>query len=202
MILLARRKDINKLINKNSITEELRKIKDSINAYITPTGNVYLEYEPDKFYKLKSRILFDYEYVAFNTIYGRKNFRVHRLVAQAYIPNPNNLKIVGHKNNIKHDNNINNLYWTTTADNTKKAYDDGLAYNSKSWEDSQSIPIVQLDLDGNITNIYGSISEATKYNNITKSAISTQCKHKTKTIPRKGFYYRYKEEFDKKGFVL
>ena len=55
--------------------------------------------------------------------------RVHRLVAEAFIPNPNGYRVVGHKNNIKNDNRVENLYWTTTKENTQKAFDDGLAVN-------------------------------------------------------------------------
>lgn len=49
-----------------------------------------------------------------------KRFYIHRLVANAYIPNPNNLKTVDHKNNNKHHNYLKNLQWLTQGDNTRK----------------------------------------------------------------------------------
>lgn len=47
----------------------------------------------------------------------QKPFYVHQLVAQLYIPNPNNKKFVNHKNGIKNDNNVTNLEWVTGNEN-------------------------------------------------------------------------------------
>ena len=49
-------------------------------------------------------------------------------MAEAWIPNPfDNKPIVMHKDNNKQNNSINNLKWGTISENTKQAYDDGLA---------------------------------------------------------------------------
>lgn len=199
---MARRKLEHKLVHINDITEELRLIENSTTDYITPTGKIYSYYFDNKYFLRQPWILYGYQYCRVKFITGFKDCRVHRLIAKAYIPNPQNLPIVGHKNNIKNDNRVENLYWTTTSENTKKAYDDGLIYNAASWDDSQSIAVAQFDLNGHFIRYYGSMSEAARNNNITKTMISFQCRHASKTKPKKGYYYRYKEEFDKYGFVL
>ena len=55
-----------------------------------------------------------------------KNLYVHRLVAQAFIDNPNNLEEVNHKDGNKWNNNVDNLEWVSKSENAKHAFDLGL----------------------------------------------------------------------------
>ncbi len=62
-----------------------------------------------------------YVYLSKNNI--RQKFFIHRLVAVAFIPNPENKPLVDHKDEEKTNNKIWNLQWMTVQENTQKHYD-------------------------------------------------------------------------------
>lgn len=109
-----------------------------------------------------------YTYVGFNILTFKKSFRIHRLVAQTFIPNPENKPEVNHKNGIKDDNRVVNLEWATSSENAKHSYDVlGRIHVSKIDKD-----VIQVSLDGFIQNVFKSRTEAAKLFNVRVSAIT------------------------------
>ena len=86
---------------------------------------------------------------------NRKNCLVHRLVAKAFIPNPDNLPEVNHIDGNPKNNNINNLEWCTKQYNMKHAYINNLS-KLKEYNIKHSKPIIR--------------SDGTKYNNSYEAA--------------------------------
>ena len=69
---------------------------------------------------------------------------VHRLVAQAYIPNPDNKPEVNHKDGNKENNYLNNLEWATSSENRYHGYKIGL---HGSGEDHHMAKLTQMQVD-------------------------------------------------------
>lgn len=122
-----------------------------------------------------------------------KSKRVNRIIAETFLENPNNLPVVGHKNNIKTDNRVENLYWTTWKENIQKAVDDGLLVNDKGYDDSQSKPVVMYETATNKElGRYGSLREAARETGCPLTTIARQAKYKRPV--RKPWYFRYQDE--------
>ena len=81
-------------------------------------------------YVRKSQILCSYKRHKYDRVRLYKNAKgtqisLHRLVAEAFIPNPNNYPMVLHKDDIQSNNKVDNLMWGTQSMNTKQAYENG-----------------------------------------------------------------------------
>jgi hypothetical protein len=74
----------------------------------------------------------------------RTFYRVHRLVAECYLPNPNEYPQINHINGIKTDNRLENLEWATQSGNINHGYKNGLI---PSGEKSHMSKLKKVDID-------------------------------------------------------
>ena len=103
---------------------------------------------------------------------GSRGFTVHRLVAQSFIPNPDNKPTVNHKNGNKSNNWDWNLEWATRSENTQHAYDTGLKHSISGTNHSMS-KLSKEDVLEIISdyNKYKGVSDIAKKFNVTRFLI-------------------------------
>ena len=122
---------------------------------------------------------------------GKQNYYlVHRLVAIAFIPNPNNYKYVNHKNEIKTDNRVENLEWCSFEYNINFGTRNIRSSESKI-NGKKSKAILQYDLQGNFIKEWPSISEIHRQLGFASSNISACCKGRFKSMY--GYIWKYKD---------
>lgn len=102
--------------------------------------------------------------------------RINRMVATAFIPNPNNLPSVNHKDKNRTNNNVENLEWCTVE------------YNNRY---SNAIKIVQYDMSGNPVAEWDAISDAARETGINLSNIAQCCRGFRKSAG--SYIWKYKE---------
>ena len=117
-----------------------------------------------------------------------KPFTVHRLVAEAFLPNPDNLPCVNHKDENKQNNNVSNLEWCSAQyNNTYGTRIERVA--EKTTNGKLSKPVLQYTLNGEFVREWESIAECDR-NGYNQGNVYACCQGKQKT--HKGYIWKYK----------
>lgn len=116
-----------------------------------------------------------------------RNFYIHRLVAEAFLPNPDKLPQVNHKDEIKHHNWVENLEWCDAKYNSN--------YGSHSEKMSKSLRknskhILQFDMEGNLIKEWNCQTEACEELGIKINALNNALNGRNKSCA--GFIWKYK----------
>lgn len=146
-----------------------------------PDGNI-LKMQPDKKGYLRLRCTIERNKVC---------FKVHRLVAEHFVENPEGKPQVNHKDTNKQNNRADNLEWVTNIENAHHAIENGrwetLFAGAKRVNDARRTPIVATNIDTGESIYFESMSEAerqigTRHINQVLSGIRSQAK---------GYTFRY-----------
>ena len=154
-------------------------------------NNKYFISEYGDIYSLKNKILMKnfvdkngYKYISIRQNGKEKKYKIHRLVALAYIPNPENKPTVNHITGDKIKNHYSLLEWATISENTKHAFVNKLAIPNKK-------AVLQFDINDNFIKEFDSITEASTITNTNINRIILCCNNKAKTT--NGFIWKYKK---------
>lgn len=187
--ILQKMSEIYKNLDLNNLpNEEWLLIKDYENYQVSSLGRIKsLKYGKEKIRKQRK---INNGYLTINLWKEgiMKSCLVHRLVANAFIPNPSNLKCVNHKDENKENNCVDNLEWCSVAYNN--TYGSRLKKVSEKQinDPSKSKQVYQYSLDGELVAIWNSTQEC-KRNGYHRGNVSNCCLGKLKT--HRGFKWSY-----------
>lgn len=128
---------------------------------------------------------------------GEQNHKtIHRLIAQAFIPNPNNLPCINHIDGNKLNNSLDNMEFCTYSHNNKEAYRLGLKKSAITgrlgYDNWNSKPICQYDLKGNFIKEWACSLEVKRQLGINASNITSCCRGERNKAG--GYIWKYRKE--------
>lgn len=127
---------------------------------------------------------------------GRHNRRsIHRLVAEAYISNPNGYPLVRHLDDDPRNNSVENLAWGTQTDNMQDCVNHGrLVGDTRAAVASRRKAILAISVDGKTVRTFPSMQEAARQLNVWPQHISSVIKGKISQTG--GWKFEYLKEGD------
>lgn len=121
------------------------------------------------------------------TVKGLGRIRVHRLVAEAFIENPEGKPLINHISGDKTQNTIENLEWATYSENSQHAVDTGLIRKKDKMRTGNMI--VETDIESRQSIIYASQKECADHNGISLNRINSCLNKITKSCNGKLYTY-------------
>lgn len=134
---------------------------------------------------------YGYLYVILYTDGNKVTKKVHRLVAEAFIPNPENKPEVNHIDEDKENNVADNLEWVTNRENCNRGTRNKRMAEALLNRGDLSKPVVQYTSDGVFMALYLSTHEAERVTGISQANICSVCQGKRKTAG--GYIWCYEE---------
>ena len=118
----------------------------------------------------------------------KKHLYIHRLVAQSFLDNPKNYKIVNHKDENSMNNIVSNLEWCNST------YNNNYGNCKRKISEANSIKINQYDMDGNFIKQWLGINNIERCLKINKGNICMCCKGKRNNAG--GYKWKYTHELE------
>lgn len=170
------------------------------NYYVTDSGDIY-----SRNYKNTGRIkkmvprknTNGYYQIPISNGKTRKDIIVHRIVAETFIPNPDNKPEVNHINGNKADNRVENLEWVTRSENMRHRYRTlkykGSLYN-RFGKDNPTSKIIQQIKDGKVVAEYYGSYEVERTTGIDAHHVRNVCNGVYGQKTAGGYQWKYKQK--------
>ena len=154
------------------------------------SGNVYYK-APERILKACKRVSNGYLFVNLYKDGKRKPCTIHRLVAEAFLPNPDNLPQVNHKDENKENNCISNLEWCSPKYNCNYGTKNQRSAEKRRNDPSMSRPVMSINKESGLTMEYPSLKEAERLTGVSTRNIVNCCKGRCKSAG--GYFWQYIE---------